>query len=115
MKLTNELTELKCQLGVFKEVDCTDSETEEYRKLLAQGLSLPAGVLRRNSGESDEYAMFYTIRETKLTKDERSEYIQYKQLSTLITIKKCVVFFTVLAVISLVLSAIAGLAIGLSL
>ena len=102
MNLTKELEQLKYTLGILQEADCPDSENEEYRKLLSQGKSLPDGILRRNPDSSDEYALFYTIKETKLSKDELSEYIQYKQLRTLMTIKNCVVFFTVLTVISLV-------------
>ena len=109
MKLTNELEQLKYKLGILQEVDCSDSEILEYRQLLSQGMSLPNGVLRRNPDSSDEFAMFYTVKESKLSKDELSEYIQYKQLHTLITIKKCVVFFTVLTIISLVCGAIATL------
>ena len=111
MKLTKELEQLKHTLGILQEVDCTDSETEEYRKLLSQGASLPDGVLRRNPEVSDAYAMFYIVKETELSKDNLSEYLQYKQLCTLITIKKCVVFFAVLTIISLICSAIAALAI----
>ena len=111
MKLTKELEQLKHKLGILQEVDCTDSENEEYRKLLSQGASLPDGVLRRNPDSSNEFARFYTVKETELSKDSLSAYLQYKQLCTLITIKKCVVFFTVLTIISLVCSAIAALAI----
>ena len=44
-----------------------------------------------------------------LSKDEIAEYLQYKQLKSIITIKKCVVFFTVLTIISLVGSLILAL------
>ena len=111
MKLTKELEQLKHKLGILQEVDCTDSETEEYRKLLSQGMPLPNDILCRDPDISNEYATFYTVQETKLSKEELLEYVQYKQLCTLITIKKCVVFFTVLTIISLVCSAIAALAI----
>ena len=114
MKLTNELEELKYKLGILQEVDCSDSETEKYRSLLKQGMPLPNGVRRSAPDaydESDENAMFCKTEETKLSKEELAEYLQYKQLSTLLTIKKCVVFFTALTIISLASSAIAALAI----
>ena len=110
MKLTKELEELKRKLGVLEEVDCSDSETEEYRKMLQAGMPLPEGVLRRNPDSSVEFAMFYTVKKTELSGEEMAEYLQYKQLCTLITVKKCVVFFTVLTIISLICSAIAVLA-----
>ena len=111
MKLTKELVQLKYNLGILQGFDCSEDETEKYRKLLSQGMPLPDGILRRNPDSSDEFAMFYTVKETTLSKEELSKYLQYKQLCTLITIKKCVVFFTVLTIISLACSAIAALAI----
>ena len=109
MKLTKELEQLKYELGILKEVGCSDSETEEYRKLLSQDMPLPDGILRRDPEGSIEYASFYKIERTALSKDELIEYMQYKQLKSIITIKKCVVFFTVLAVISLICGLILAL------
>ena len=37
MNLTEELYAIKCRLGVIREIDCSDSENEEYRKLVSQG------------------------------------------------------------------------------
>ena len=102
MKLAKELEQLKYELGILQEVDCSDEENEKYRKLLQENEPLPNGILHRNPDSSTEYASFYKVEKTVLSKDELSNYIQYKQLKTLTTIKNCVVFFTVLTVISLI-------------
>jgi len=109
MRLSTELEQLKYELGILQEIDCSYEENEKYRKLLKENAPLPNGILRRNSDGSVKYASFYKVERTALSKDELSEYLQYKQLKSIITIKKCVVFFTVLAVISLVCSLILAL------
>ena len=49
---------------------------------------------------------FYTIYEPDLTEQEITEYLTYKKLSFLRTIKNCVLFFTVLTIITIVVSLI---------
>ena len=109
MKLTKELEQLKYELGILQEVDCSYEENVKYRKLLQENEPLPNGILRRDSDGSVEYASFYKVERTALPKDELAEYLQYKQLKSLITIKNCVVFFTVLTAISLAFGLIAAL------
>ena len=109
MKLTNELQKLKYELGILQEVDCSDEENIEYRKLLQANEPLPNGTLRRNPDSAVEYASFYKVEQTALSKEELSEYIQYKQLKAIITIKYFVVFFTVLIAISIILGFFGGL------
>lgn len=102
MKLANELNQLKYEFGVLKKVYCTDEENEIYRKLLKENQTLPDGVVREDPEGSIEWEHFYTIKESSLSNAELSEYLQYKQLKSIITIKNCVIFFTVLAAISLI-------------
>ena len=109
MKLAKELEQLKYELGVLQGVDCSYEENKKYRELLQENKPLPNGILRRDPDGSVEYASFYKVERTALSKDELSEYLQYKQLKSIITIKNCVVFFTVLTVISLTLSLILAL------
>jgi hypothetical protein len=102
MKLKKEFERLKYQLGFLKRTDCSANDTKKYIEMLNQGMPLPDGVFRDDPDCRNEFATFYTVEKTELSKEEISEYIQYKQLCTLITIKKCVVYFTVLSIISLV-------------
>ena len=110
MKLTKELEQLKYELGILREVDCSYEENEKYRKLLQENKPLPKDILCRYPDGPVEYASFYKVERTVLSKDELSEYLQYKQLKSIITIKKCVVFFTVLTVISLACGLISAIA-----
>ena len=109
MKLAKELEQLKYDLGILEKIECSDGEAEEYRNLLVQGNPLPDGVIRTNPDSSPEYAMFSKVKNTSLSASELSDYIQYKQLRTLMTIKSCVVFFTILTVISLACGLILAL------
>lgn len=102
MNLTEELVSLKCRLGIRKEIECTWGENKTYRQLLKDNKPLPQGVQCSNPDSENEYKYFYTIKKTSLSKEELAEYVQYKQLETLIAIKRCVVFFTVLTIISLI-------------
>ena len=52
---------------------------------------------------------FYRLVKQELSDEEWKEYIALKQYMDIHTIKKCVVFFTVLAIISLILGIIAGI------
>ena len=99
--LRTKLEVLKYQLGILQEVNCSNQENQKYRKMLQENKPLPNGILCRTSDGSVEYASFYKVERTALSKDELAEYLQYKQLKSIITIKKCMVFFTVLTVISL--------------
>lgn len=96
MKLTKELEALKFKLGILQKVACSESENENFSNLSNQGQPLPEGVMLDDS--FDEY---YRVQETSLSKDQLAEYLQYKQLHTLLVIKKCVIFFTVLTILSL--------------
>ena len=110
MNLKKEFERLKYRLDILQEVNCSEDENKEYRQLLKEGKPLPDGVFRRNAWQEIDDSIFYTVQQTELSGDELAEYIQYKQLCTLITIKKCAVFFTVLTVLSIVAGAITILA-----
>ena len=87
-------------------IDCTKEENKEYREMLKRGESLPDGVYKYEDSLDDELG-FYTIYIPEMTSEETKEYILLKQYGELRTIKKCMVFFTVLAILSIVLSVLA--------
>ena len=101
-----ELNELKESLGIREQTPCTLKENEAYVELLKNGQPLPEGVEQNDPNVEPEYASFHVPQETPLSKEELAEYVSYKQLKTLTTIKNCVVFFTVLTVLSLIGSLI---------
>ncbi len=115
MELANELLELKYKLGILQRTDCTWEEDDKYRSLLRENKPLPDGILYdAPSDGSLELPHFYKVQKANLSKEELAEYVQYKQLKSIVTIKNCLVFFTVLTILSLVGGIITAIAIGLS-
>ena len=107
MKLKKELMQLRYEFDLLEQIDCTEEQNAEYRQLARENKPLPKRVYCRNTDPTFDYAQFYTVSEMDLSTEQLNEYLQYRQLKTLTTIKKCMVFFTVLTVISLVVTAIA--------
>ena len=103
-KLKEDYTKLKLYLGILEEQPCTEEESEQYKKLLQAGQSLPPNVHSvdpYNDGDIECFT-FYTLEETKLSPEDQEKYVQYKQLRTLITIKNCMLFFTILSITSII-------------
>ena len=97
--LREELREYKLAFGLLQKNLCTREENERYKQLLENGETLPDGVYEPSYyGEVD----FYTVSEADLTEAEIREYLTYKQLDLLKTVRNCAVFFTVLTIIGMV-------------
>ena len=103
INLRDELRAHKFEFDLLQKIPCTKQENKEYAKLLKDGGTLPEGVFAYVyvDGETSTNE-FYTIYETDLTESEIQEYLTYKQLSLIRTIKNCVMFFTVLTIIGMV-------------
>ena len=104
--IKQKLRSYKFEFDLLQKLPCSQEENKAYLDLLKAGQPLPEGVFRyeyQSGIESDE---FYTVYEPELTAEEISEYLTYKKLHMLRTIKNCVVFFVVLTVIFLVLGFI---------
>ena len=101
--LRNKLLDYKFEFDLLQKIPCTKKENKEYQKLLKDGGALPEGVYAYvyDTGEISE-TDFYTIYEADLTESEIREYLTYKQLSFIKTIKKCVMFFTVLTIVGMI-------------
>lgn len=104
INLRDELRERKFEFLLLQKIPCTKQENREYQKLLKNGGKLPQGVYADVYEDGELATEFYTIYEPDLTEAEIQEYLTYKKLSLLKTIKNCVVFFTVLTVVGLVAS-----------
>lgn len=104
--MRQELNELKFETGLFQRIDCSKEQTEYFRQILKEGNSLPEGVYQYRDGFGEQLDKFYMIHDTNLSKEEREEYIALKQYVRVNTIKNCVIFFTVLMVLSLIASFI---------
>lgn len=99
-RIRDELQNYKFEFGLLKKVPCTLQESKEYEKILKDGGVLPEGI---HVDQNPYEGSFYTIHEADLTDAEISEYLTYKQLSLVRTIKSCAVFFTTLTIIGLLL------------
>ena len=97
--IREDLMEYKFALNVLKKNPCSKQENKEYESIVKHGGKLPEGVYPYSDYSMDG---FYTVTASDLTEDELKEYLFYKQLSMLKTIKNCVVFFAVLTIISLI-------------
>ncbi len=103
INLRDELRSYKFEFDLLQKIPCSKQENKEYQKLLKDGGVLPEGVFAYvyDSGETST-TEFYTVYETDLTESEITEYLTYKKLNLIRTIKNCVMFFTVLTIIGMV-------------
>ena len=103
INLREELRTHKFEFDLLQKIPCTKQENKEYQQLLKDGGTLPEGIFAYvyDTGETST-SDFYTIYETDLSESEIREYLTYKQLSLIKTIKNCILFFTVLTIIGMV-------------
>ena len=105
INLRNELRSHKFQFDLLQKIPCSAQENKKYQDILKAGGTLPEGIFAYVSANGEEFTtQFYTIYETDLTEAEIQEYLTYKQLSLIRTIKNCVVFFTALTVTGMIVA-----------
>ena len=107
--LRDKLNIYKYEFGVSKKIPCSSQQNQLYAGMLRAGQALPEGVYAFRNGTTTA-TDFYTFSETDLTQEEIDEYLLYKKLTMIRTIKNCAVFISVLVFISVV----AGLVLWLS-
>lgn len=86
---------------LLQKIPCTKQENKEYEQLLKEGGTLPDGVFAYVYDGITSTTDFYTVYEADLSESEIREYLTYKQLNMIKTIKNCVLFFTVLTIIGM--------------
>ena len=121
--MKKELLQLRLAADLMQVEYCTDEENEQYAAMLAANESLPSNVHKCKSDlpESAQTAPeFFKIYAADFDEEEEQKYIQLETLANIKeirahirvtreyvkTIKNCVVFFTVLTVIPLLVGAI---------
>ena len=109
INIKKQLRDYKFQFGLLQRVPCSSNENKAYTELLKEDKPLPENVVKYDCSSSSKWEEFYTIYTPELTEQEILEYLTYKKLSLLNTIKNCVVFFTVLTIVSLFLALIWGM------
>lgn len=108
-KITNikeVLNDLYFDALLLQKIDCSREDNKKYKQMLKNGEALPNGVFEYKGGidETEGLGTFYTIYKPDLTQEEKLEYILFKQMSMISTIKSCVVFFTAITVISMIIT-----------
>lgn len=106
LDLKEQLRNYKLQFGLLQKIPCSVEENKEYTQLQKDGKPLPEGIFKYEYANDTTHDDFYAIAAPDLTAKELDEYLTYKKLSLLRTIKNCMVFFTVLTIIYLVVSFI---------
>ncbi|MGM9669118.1 MAG: hypothetical protein ACI3VZ_05120 [Faecousia sp.] len=103
INLRNELRSYKLEYDLLEKIPCSEQENTEYENRIKNGGVLPEGVFAYvyDYGETST-TDFYTVKGTDLTESEIAEYLTFKKLSMIRTIKNCVLFFTVLTIIGMV-------------
>lgn len=100
--IRKKLHSYKLDYGLIEKTPYSEEENRKYIAMLMEGQSLPKGVFRNSNGEVDENDEFYAVYEPELTQEEINEYLTFKKLELLKTIRNCAVFFTVLTIISII-------------
>ncbi len=88
---------------LYEKALCSQKENQEYKDLLKQGKRLPEDVRTNDDWRNVNDSEFYRLVRPELTQEEITEYLMYKKLDMLKTIKNCVVFLTVLMIIGIFL------------
>jgi hypothetical protein len=102
-----ELYEKQIQYGLYQIESCSEEDNAKYAEMAQNGEPLPKNVHQYKDTVTDQYVdQFYYLKDSKLTDSEWQEYLRYLELDRLDTIKNCLLFFTVLTVISLILGFI---------
>jgi len=110
-KIRDELQRYRCEHGLAKKEDCSLEENSKLKKMIKDGSSLPNEVVQYVGSAGEPVGLFYRMHKADLTEKEIGEYIAFKQLDTLNTIKSCLMFFVVMSLVSVVAGVIFGLSV----
>ena len=107
-----EIRQAKVDIGLLQEIPCTKEDNKKYRDMVKRGEPLPQGIFQYEASDGFELNEFCSVYDPQLTEKEQQEYIALMQYKEIKTIRNCVVFFTVLTVISLILLFFVGIRIA---
>ena len=93
---------LKSYLNIKRRL-CDSEETEQLMKIKSEGQPLPSNI---SEGDSGADWVFYKDVESELSTEDMEKLMHLNKAKDIRTIKKCVIFFTVLEIISISFTAI---------
>lgn len=97
-----QLNSLRLMYGTFTRKECDEETSKKYKEIVTKEKSyekLPNNVKCVMS--MGTYRFFYL--DSKMTENEIYEFIGYKIITLLSTIKNCIMFFTICGIVALVL------------
>ena len=103
-KFDEKLLELMYESGLCREIDCTDEENQMFLDMIKRKEELPIDIVRREESNGTKLDEFYKVVPLEITSEEIQKYCALQNAKNIKTIKNCVVFFTALTVISLVVT-----------
>lgn len=114
-EFAKNLATLREEFGFTQKEPCTPEETAKLTADHAEGKELPCDIgyttteTFNNESNASTSLSFYRIVPSDISSEEKMEYLALLRSKNIKTIKNCVVFFTVLMVISLCASVILAL------
>lgn len=105
------LIQEKYDAGVFfQEVECSEEECPKYAAMMKNNEKLPENIVCFNT--DDDCDEFIKLIPLDISHEDLQDYCALVQTRDIRTIKKCVIFFTVLAIIGLLGALIYGIYLG---
>ena len=105
------LMQEKYDAGVFfQEVECSEEECQKYAAMMRNKENLPENIVCFNT--DDDCDEFIKLIPLDISHEDLQDYCALRQTRDIRTIKKCVIFFTVLAIIGLLGALIYGIYLG---
>lgn len=109
-EIRRELNALRREAGMIEYRECSAEEKQQYLSAVKNGEPLPQEIKKAYINGVNEFSRRL---DCGLSAEEKMEYLALKQAKDISTIKKCVIFFTVLAAISIAISVIYGLSVAI--
>lgn len=100
--LKKTLEQLYYRYGIKVADFCSETENDALKKVIESGGELPPDVYEVEEYVGGHTFVFKRIHVTDITPAELNDYYHLRQLEYLSSIRKCLVFFVVLACIGLV-------------
>ncbi len=99
--LKEQLRKYRFEYDLLQKLPCSKEENSAYAQLVKEGAELPEGVYAYvyDNGETSS-TEFYTVYEVPLTETEKAEYLMYRKLKLLKSIRNGILFFVVLTIVS---------------
>lgn len=95
-----DLSKLMTEIGVDNKVFCDENETKQFNDFIKNNMQLPTGVYVAEALNGTR--CFYRIERSGLSEEEQKQYLFLKLMSDVQSMKNCMIFFTVITIISLI-------------